>query len=73
MLKSLLSREIEAEGAAISSFVESISNGLVLFLTSCIPDLDCHDGVVHYHFFFLKISSDSWLRILRVLALGVSH
>ena len=73
VLKSLLACEIKAEGAAISSFVKSISNGLVLFLASCIPDLHCHDCVVDYHFFFLKISSDSWLGILRVLALGVSH
>ena len=73
MLESFLSSKIKAEGAAIGSFVESISNGLVLFLASCIPDLHCHDRVVDYHFFFLKISSDRWLGILRVFALGVSH
>ena len=73
VFKSLLASKIKAEGAAIRSFVESISNGLVLFLSSCIPDLHGHDGVVDHHFFFLKISTDSWLGILRVLALGVSH
>ena len=73
VLKRLLASKIKAEGAAIGSFVESIPNGLVFLLTRGIPYLHSHDGVIDHYLLLLEIGSDSWLGVLRVLTLGISH
>ena len=73
VLECLVSREVEAECAAIGPSVEGVPNGLVLLLACSIPDLDSHDGIVNNNLLFLKIGTDRGFHIRWSFALSVSH
>ena len=73
MFEGLLPGDIVAESAAVSSLVEGIADGVILFLASCVPDLDGDDCVVNYNLLFLEVSTYGWLHLGRCLSLSVPH
>ena len=75
MLKRSLFSQIEAQGAAVSSSVEGIADGVVPLLSCSIPDLDGHNGVVDHHLFLLEVSANGRLGVLNAwsLSFGVSQ
>ena len=63
VLKSFTVRDIINENTAISSSIEGIAEGLELFLTRSVPNLEGHHLVINESLFLWEIGTDGWLSI----------